>query len=475
MMKWATEGARSLRWRLLAAVGIAVLLLWILTGWFSYQQAEHEAEELMDGSLAQTGRLLLAIVENNESQLVPLAARLATVRGAEDNVYEPPLEFQIGHGDGTVLARSDNAPVLPILGAPGYSDIVRETGSWRMLNVASADGRYRVQVSQSIALRDIAALEVAERTVLPLALIAPVLVLLLYYSIRRGLRPLDKLASDVAIRSPENLAPLDKVPVPTEVRPLVIALNRLLIRLDSALENERRFTADAAHELRTPLAALKVQTQVARLSRDSAMRDHALGQIESGVDRATHLVEQLLRLARLDPMKSLEEAEPIDLRALVDEAVERTRQGKPPVPQRILASYAPGELISHGDPDLMGIAVRNLLDNAIRYTRPADTIWLEVSRVPAGITLSVRDNGPGMPPAKLARLGERFYRGRENGAEGNGLGLAIVSRVAELHGARFVATNHPEGGFVASLTNLPVDLCGAVHRVAGPPPGSSNC
>ena len=463
MKRWPVAGrTHSLRWRLLTAVGIAVLLLWLFTGWFSYQQAAHEAEELMDGNLAQTGRLLLAIVENNEAQLGPLAARLATVRGAENNLYEPPLEFQIGRGDGTILARSANAPDLPVLGVPDYSDIIRPTGSWRLLNVASADGRYRVQVSQSIALRDIAALEVAERTILPLALISPILVLLIYFSIRRGLRPLDTLAYDVSMRSPENLAPLDKKPVPTEARPLVTALNRLLARLDSTLENERRFTADAAHELRTPLAALKVQTQVARRSRDAAMRDHALSQIECGVDRATYLVEQLLRLARLDPLKSVESAVPIDLRAVLAEAAGRVRNANPPVPQTIIETCPAGDLISHGDADLIGIAVRNLLDNAIRYTHPEHTVWLEVSNQADAYTLSVRDNGPGVPPATLARLGERFYRGRETTTEGNGLGLAIVARVAELHGARFEVANAPGGGFVARLSGLPLNRAASV-------------
>ncbi len=463
MKRWSAAGrVRSLRWRLLTAVGIAVLLLWLFTGWFSYQQSAHEAEELMDGNLAQTGRLLMAIVENNEAQLGPLAARLATVRGAEDNVYEPPLEFQIGRGDGSIIARSANAPDLPVLGVPGYSDIIRQTGSWRMLNVASADGRYRVQVSQSIALRDIAALEVAERTILPLALISPILVLLIYFSIRSGLRPLDTLAADVSVRSPENLAPLDKTPVPTEARPLVTALNRLLSRLDRALENERRFTADAAHELRTPLAALKVQTQVARRSRDATVRDHALGQIESGVDRASHLVEQLLRLARLDPLKSVESAAPIDLRAILAEAAGRARNANPPVPQKIVESYPSGDLISHGDADLIGIAIRNLVDNAIRYTRPEHTVWLEVSLKADGYTLSVRDNGPSVPPGDLARLGERFYRGRETTTEGNGLGLAIVARVAELHGARFEVSNAVGGGFVARLSGLPLNRAALV-------------
>ncbi|WP_341649837.1 histidine kinase dimerization/phospho-acceptor domain-containing protein [Thauera humireducens] len=255
---------RSLRWRLLAAVSVAVLLLWLLTAWFSYTKAQHEAEELMDGSLAQTGRLLLAITQHNDDDLGKLASRLATVRGAADNVYEPPLEFQLGLGDGTILARSIGAPDLPVLGVPGYSDILRKDGSWRVLNVVSGDGRHRVQVSQSIGLRDRAALEVAGQTVLPLAIITPVLLLLIYVSVVKALDPLNRLARDVAARSADNLAALSREDVPNEVGPLVAAINRLLLRVARALDNERRFTADAAHELRTPLAAIKVQTQVAR-------------------------------------------------------------------------------------------------------------------------------------------------------------------------------------------------------------------
>jgi hypothetical protein len=152
----------------------------IRTGALTHNKALHEAEELMDGNLAQRAHLLLALLRDNEDALDGLGKRLTGVRPASDNVYEPPLEFQFGRADGTILLRSDNAPELPITGAPGYSDILRQKASWRILNMISPDGRYRVQVAQSIDVRDQAALEVASQAILPVALILPVFLLLLY-------------------------------------------------------------------------------------------------------------------------------------------------------------------------------------------------------------------------------------------------------------------------------------------------------
>jgi two-component system sensor histidine kinase QseC len=448
------KAAHSLRRRLLRAVSIATLVAWSLTGVFSYQKAQHEAEELMDGHLAQTARLLLALVRDNEDHLSDLASRLATVRGTRENIYEPPLEFQIGRGDGTVLLRSTDAPSLPVLGIAGHSDIERETESWRVLNMVSADGNYRVQVAQSITLRDQAALEIAWQTAYPVVIVLPLLLLLIYFSVRRVLQPLDALAEDVAARTPDTLAPLPERNVPQEVVPLVDALNRLFGRLGATLENERRFTADAAHELRTPLAALKVQTQVAMLSHDPQMRGHALQQIENGVDRATHLVNQLLRLARLDPMSRLENKQIADLHSIVGEALAAIRGANPDITQVIIEDLPERPLSIECDPDLLVIAVRNLIDNAIRYSGLASTIRIFANDDGRTCALNIHDNGPGVPAAIQARLGERFFRNRETSIEGNGLGLAIVARIAELHGGRLAAGNHPDGGFVASLGGL---------------------
>ena len=454
--------AHSLRWRLLFAVCLVVLLIWGLTVALTHNKALHEAEELMDGNLAQRAYLLLALLRDNEDGLDGLGRRLAGARPASDNVYEPPLEFQFGRADGTILLRSDNAPELPITGTTGYSDILRQQASWRILNMVSPDGHYRVQVAQSIDVRHRAALEVASRAIVPVALILPVFLLLLYLSIRRALRPLDQLATDVAARGSDNLSPLPNGPLPTEVRPLVAALNRLFHRVGLVLENERRFTADAAHELRTPLAALKIQAQVARLGGDTQARGHALRQIEAGVDRATHLVEQLLRLARLDPLSSLPSPRRFDLADVVRDVVANI-DAERRATHRIVVGLPDAALFASGDPALMTVAIRNLVDNAMRYTPPGSTITVSAHEDTQGLSLAVSDDGPGVSPVDLPRLGERFYRSRETTMEGNGLGLAIVARIAELHGARLACGNQPAGGFMARLTG----------RAAAPAPAAA--
>ncbi|MEF8700993.1 MAG: ATP-binding protein [Candidatus Accumulibacter sp. UW26] len=440
---------QSLRWRLLRTVCVAALLGLALSGLMSYWQAQHEAEELMDGHLAQSARLLLALVRDNESHLADLAMRLATVRNNQANLYEPPLEFQIGRADGSLLLRSDDAPLIPLSAAAGYSIIEHDGQPWRMLNLAASAGDYRVQVGHALELRDQAALEVAGQTVLPIALISPVLLLMIYYSVRRALKPLDDLAADVASRSPENLMPLANRLAPLEAQPLVSALNRLLFRLRDTLDNERRFTADAAHELRTPLAVVKVQAQVAALTTDADDRRHALTQVLAGADRATRVLEQLLRLARLDPLARLPDPRPIELGELARRFCAESLHNGDGRTLRLAIDEPP--LMVSGDAELLEIVLRNLLDNARRYTPLGSTLTLFAHRRNGELALGVADDGPGVAPEELPRLAERFYRGREASAEGSGLGLAIAQRIAELHEARFEVENLVGGGFEARL------------------------
>ncbi|MBL0290508.1 MAG: sensor histidine kinase N-terminal domain-containing protein [Betaproteobacteria bacterium] len=438
---------QSLRRRLLRAVLVAALLSFALSGVLTYREAQHEAEEMMDGHLAQSARLLLALVRDNESHLLDLATRLATVRSDQRNLYEPPLEFQIGRADGSLLLRSEHAPRVPLAASPGYSIVDHEGRPWRILDLKAASGDYQVQVGQAIELRDRAALEVAGQSVLPVVLISPLLLLLIYFSIRRGMKPLDDLAADVASRSPENLTPLASRSAPREVQPLVAALNRLLYRLRDTLDAERRFTADAAHELRTPLAVVKVQAQVAQRSVDDDDRRHALTQVVAGTDRAARVLEQLLRLARLDPLAGLPHPAAIDLAELARQVV---ADAGPAAAGRDLRLQATSVRL-RGDAELLQIVLRNLLDNALRYTPAGAAITVFAGLQAGEVRLGVADDGPGVAPDDLPRLVERFYRGREASAEGSGLGLAIAQRIAELHGARFEVGNRPGGGFEARL------------------------
>lgn len=436
---------------LLLLVSVAILLIWGAAAALSYRQARHEVQELMDGQMAQSAALLLAQATHAPEHLGDLAAEMADLRGARKRRNELTLEFLVLRRDGSLLARSLHAPATALGGELGYADIVHEGESWRSLILATANGDYRILVAQSVPLRDKEALEIARKTVLPLGLFIPLLLGLIYFSVRRGLKPLDDLATQVSARSSENLQALDDTAVPREAQPLVDALNRLLRRLGAALENERRFTADAAHELRTPLAAVRIQTQVALASTDVAAHRHALQQVLAGTDRATRLVEQLLRLARLDPLARLSDPQSLDIVHLARDAV--LRFGALPANHsrgvRLDAAEAPIQV--KGDADLLDVALRNLIDNAVRYTPEGCRITVFAGLEHGEPVLGVRDNGPGVKSEELPKLIERFYRGRDTTAEGSGLGLAIARRIAELHGARFEIANLDAGGFIAQL------------------------
>jgi two-component system sensor histidine kinase QseC len=444
-------GIQSLRWRLLRTVSVVSLVIWALTGLLSYFQARHEAEEFLDGHLALSARTLLAMVRHNEARLPELKARLDGMGRERHGIYDPPLEFQVGKADGTPLLRSGNAPEIPLRGMAGFMDIQRNGQSWRLYNLAPPGEDYRIQVAQPMDLRERAALEVALQTILPVGAILPVLLLLIYLSVRRGLKPLEDLASEVSARTPDNLSALAGRAVPREAMPLVAAVNRLMFRLGETLENERRFTADAAHELRTPLAAVKTQAQVALMSQDSQAREHALRQLLAGAERAGRLMEQLLRLARLDPLARLPDTRPVDLADLARETAAGMLDNAVSRGHSLDVQAAGGPILVEGDRDLLAVALRNLIDNALRHTPAGGHVTVRVDGGNGHAELSVLDNGPGVPADELSHLGKRFHRGRDTRAEGSGLGLAIVGRIAELHGAAISFSNAAAGGFIARL------------------------
>lgn len=309
-----------------------------------------------------------------------------------------------------------------------------------------------VQIAERLELREELAQSVASHLLHPLAVALPILALLIWLSVHAGLLPLDALARQVQSRAPDNLAPLAQEDVPREVYPLVQSLNTLFARVHASLEQERRFTADAAHELRTPLAGVKTQAQVALAADSPAAQRRALLQVVRGVDRTTHLVEQLLVLARLDPQACLPTAAPVNLSELAAACI--AEQAQCAAAKNVdLALAAPDGMVVWGDPTLLSVLLRNLLDNAIRYAPPAGEVEVSITRAPEYVVLRVCDNGPGIPENERSRVFDRFYRVLGSGEEGSGLGLSIVQRIADLHHASVCLLPGPQG------RGLVVELC----------------
>ncbi len=452
----------SIRRRLLITLLGVVTLAWLATSLLVYLDARHETSELFDAQLAQSARVLLAISEHELQEQQAYRARDGSPRRAETvhipdlelrgphHEYEHKLAFQVWSSEGLAL-RSPNAPAQPLADGDGFSDGRLHGQPWRVVSLSSPDSSIRVQVAQSLAIRGELIGAISQRLLMPLLLSLPILALLIWFGIGRALQPLLRLADDVHRRDPDYLAPLPLDQAPEESRPLVEALNHLFARLQQAFENERRFTADAAHELRTPLAALKVQAQVALGATDDEARRRALRHILQGVDRASHLLTQLLTLARLDPDGPDTEALPVRLDTLADEAIaEQAEAARQRQVQLELESDGPA--VVTGNAETLRLLLRNLLDNAIRYTPPGGRVLLGINRGRDTLRLTVDDSGPGIPPLQRQQAVQRFYRGPGVQAEGSGLGLSIVQRIVHRHHGRLSLDTSPLGGLRVSIT-----------------------
>lgn len=437
----------SLRARILFLLLSASLLLWGTAAVMSYVEAHHEIDELYDAHLASTARILLSQIgqESAEMEVEGIGAHKYEEHGADYHKYERKIAFQVWDAAGKLVMRSANAPTtLFIEDQDGFGDARINNRTWRVFSHWDEKHHFRVQIGERHDVRDELTESVVSSLVYPFLFALPLLALLVWLGVGKGLAPLRAITADVARRKPQNLKPLEADGAPDEIRPLVASLNGLLTRLDTALENERRFTADAAHELRTPLAALKTQAQVALRSSAEDERRHALRQVVEGVDRATHMVEQLLTLARLEPGAVPPRMESLALRALAVEcAVALAPQA---MDKSIEISVEEGVATIVGNAAMLGILLRNLVDNAIRYTPRGGWVSLKVLREQTRAVLEVCDSGAGIPSQERDQVIRRFYRVLGSGEDGSGLGLSIVQRIAEFHGATVELGESTAGG-----------------------------
>ena len=357
------------------------------------------------------------------------------------------LVVQIWDRNGVQVFMSQPRRVLPQHAQLGFTTINADSGEWRIFSTL-ADGQV-VQVAQPMSARRELAASLALRTIMPLLAVLPFLALLIWYTIARGLSPLDRVAADVARRSPKQLKPLSEVGLPREVQPLVHALNGLLERLGQTLAAQRSFIADAAHELRTPLTAVHLQAQLAERAGTDAARSAALADLKGGLDRATRLSEQLLALAREDPEIADRPFTQVDLAAIARTVVANA------APLAVARSIDLGidadtPATMPGDAEALTTLVSNLIDNALRYTPSGGRVDVTVTPAVAGARLVVADTGPGIPEADRERVFDRFFRGSaahaDGAARGSGLGLAIVKRIVERHHGRLMLKSGIDGG-----------------------------
>ncbi len=461
----------SIRRRLLFTLLLAISLVSGMTLLLSYYDAQHEVQELFDAQMAQSARVLQALVlpellhgDPDRLQSVlhisenfPVLLESEEEAGAYGHEYERKLAFQVWDRDKHLVLKSASAPKEPLSKDGlepqhrGYSDEQVQNATWRVFMLWDKDDRYLIQVAERYDVREELVNDISNRLLAPAFLALPILGVMIWMGVGRGLAPVRHVAEEVTRRDPHNLQPMEVGPVPAEIRPLVTELNELFEQLRLAFDRERRFTDDAAHELRTPLASLKTQAQVALRAIDEAEKQQALKQVILGVDRATHLLEQMLTLARINPDSNELKCEEVFLHPLTADVL---AQIAPAALHKGIHLELRGEqhIIVKTDPISVSVLIRNLVDNAVRYTPDGGTVTVEVVKQNDKPVLQVIDSGPGISPELQARVFDRFYRLVGNNAQGCGLGLAIVKQIADLYNLTVqLKNNEPGKGLTATV------------------------
>ncbi|RIK94398.1 MAG: hypothetical protein DCC73_07530 [Proteobacteria bacterium] len=441
--------APSIKRRMLVILLGIFAVVWMSVATITFMNVRREVRDVFDAQLAQAARVLATLVRDEVKEFGEDGSIADDALSIQIHDLEPDFMFQVLLNN-TVVMRSQSAPLAPIWDRPGYKSLEESGNRWRVLRYQAAGNPAVIIVGGRRTERTRLVQSVAIEAMWPLLLALPVLALATLVGIRQALLPLRRVRDDIRRRTPEELGPVDTSTVPKEISRVIIALNALFARLVEALERERRFTSYAAHELRTPLAALKTQAHVALAARDDRQRQKAVENIAAGVERTAKLVEQLLTLARLDPPHAELRRDAVDLGAAVRDVVGGLRDIANANNITLVVDVHDGAVIE-GDHAAITILARNLIDNALRYTPAGGQVSVTVACADAAAILTVSDSGPGIPEGERRAVFERFYRMVGSKAEGSGLGLSIVQRIAELHKAAIDLANRPEGGLIVTV------------------------
>jgi len=441
----------SLRTRLFLILVAATGMIWLFAiGWI-YVATKQEVESVLDARLQEAARMVASL---GTSKSVATSATETRLDGsAETLIYERQLACQIWSLDGRLVARSRGAPSSNLGGTQtGFSDRRIEGENWRVFSLEDADRGLRVLVGDRLGMREHLVTDIIKGLLAPTLLMVPLLGFLIWSSLNRGLRPLRRLALELQQRRADDMSPVETGRAPMEILPMMTALNALFSKVEGARRHEREITAFAAHELRTPLAGLRTQAQVAIGTSDPAARSSALRQIMIAVDRTTRLVRQLLDIANLDALQNPPRDARLNAGVIIDEIIDAqpARDGL-----RVEVDPMLNWITLTANAELLVLALRNLFENAVQHTAHPGLVRWSLERRAGEIVIVIEDEGLGIPPDELPLVTRRFFRGRHKSSSGSGLGLAIAELALRANAARLNLVNRTDRSGLQAEVILP--------------------
>lgn len=439
---------KSIRTRLLTILIASTGLVWLFAVMWIYVSTQAEVERVLDARLMEAARMVNSLLAERQIELALAddGGSPATEFQLQDPSYERQLSCQIWSLDGTLVGRSEHAPEDRLTEAgSGFSESVVDGETWRVYAIENPALGVRVMVGDSLHVRDRLVGDVVKGLAVPAALILPFLAGVIWISVRRGMSPLNQMADSLSSRAASDLRPLPDENLPREIAPAVHALNGLFRRVGEAREREKSFTAFAAHELKTPLAGLKTQAQVALASQNGEVHENALRQIAAGVDRTSRLVRQLLDLAAVEGA----DRAPHPAEGSPMEVVRRILADIPSAAERV-GVEGDDKAVARFDPVFLTLALRNLIENALCHSE--GNIVVRVKGAGRDMEVVVEDQGPGIAADDLPRVFERFFRGRTRSQTGSGLGLAIAQEAIARMGGTLTLKNRRPHGLAATIS-----------------------
>ena len=443
----------SIRFRLFIILVAATSFVWLSAFVWVQQSTRGKVERVLDARLAEAGQMVSSLMSDQRIDLNTLAIA-ATGAGKADGIlqtdYSHKLSCQIWSLNGALVGSSGSAPLGKLTDQDtGFSTTVIEGEKWRVYSVVNEALGMRIMVGDSYKVRDRLVEDVTKGLALPALLMLPIMAALILVSVQRGLAPLERMAGALSQRPAEDLSPVSVTPLPREIKPMGDALNGLFSRVTLMRDREKSFTSFAAHELKTPLAAIKTQAQVAAMAPDEGTRLRALDQIQHGVGRADRMVRQLLALASLDSDDAFDEGE--GQVAMTIQAVASDLARAAAEKQVVIKFTNYSESVVRTHTVLLSVAVRNVVENAIHASPGGASVEISLTREGDRCHISVQDMGPGIPVEEIPRISARFYRGKSAKEGGSGLGLSIVAAALERLGGDINFQRCPKGGETVTL------------------------